>query len=78
MSRRAGEVNRYEAILLDKMVENRRLVNAVVESGNGDDGCVMRLCQENETLLQCIVEFRDPPKQVAVHEGYGAMCEGDA
>ena len=57
-------MNHYEKVLLDKMVELRK--------GDMMDGCADR---EGAiiTLLDCIVEFREPPKGMAVEEGFGAL-----
>ena len=56
-------MNRYESVLLDKMVEIRR-------NGDPDQAALL--------LLDCIVDFREPPKGLEVTDGYGAMAVPDA
>lgn len=65
----ARDVNKYESVLLDKMVELRK-----------DD--IMDGCADREgtiiTLLDCIVGFREPPNELAVEDGFGAMADKGA
>lgn len=65
-------MNRYESIILDKMVEIRRKWRAVAEPGPKGD-----LEYTLGTLLDCIIEFREPPRALDVGEGYGALCAVD-
>ena len=58
-------MNRYESIILDKMVEIR---NGGSEAGIADAVGDILL------LLDCICEFREPPREIQVEEGYGAMA----
>ena len=66
-------MNHYEKVLLDKIVDIRHEFEL---AGNDEqrDKCLCAIM----LLIDCIYEFRDPPRPLDVTEGYGAMCEGDA
>ena len=59
-------MNRYEAILLDKMVDIRQ----GDYDGNYENGVRAVLL-----LLDCICDFREPPRALDVADGYGAMVD---
>lgn len=73
-------MNRYESIILDKMVDYR--IDMREATMNNDIGQytndVQTMNNDILLLLDCICEFREPPKSLDVSDGYGAMCEGDA
>ena len=58
-------MNRYESILLDKMVDirNRSVGDAAT--------------QQIIVLLDCICDFREPPRALDVADGYGALATVD-
>ena len=71
-------MNRYEAILLDKMVDIERTRLALGENNvlpaqdkQANDGFVSDIL----LLLDCICEFREPPRALDVADGYGAMVD---
>lgn len=57
-------MNRYESILLDRMVHIRN--NSVGDAA----------CKQIILLLDCICDFREPPRSLDVADGYGAMVDG--
>ncbi len=73
-------MNRYESIILDKMVDYR--IDMREATRNNDIGQyandVQTMNNDILLLLDCICDFREPIKSLDVSEGYGAMCEGDA
>ena len=68
-------MNRYESVILDKMVELRKEENDLASGVHGNDVAVeMSLIgAEIMLLLDCIVDFRNPPVSLAVEDGCGAM-----
>lgn len=58
-------MNRYEAVLLDKMLDIR---------AGGFDGDMEEAHRAIMLLLDCIAGFREPPRAIAVDEGYGALA----
>ena len=58
-------MNRYEKVLLDKMVELRK--DDIADGCADREGTII-------TLLDCIIGFREPPTGITVEEGYGAMA----
>lgn len=66
-------MNRYEAILLDKMVAaNDRLRDGYMLDMSDEER--ERLIRDVLLLLDCICEFREPPRELDVADGYGAMA----
>ena len=67
-------MNRYESIILDKMVDRG---NALRESlvADIDNKERERLIHDILMLLDCICEFREPPRALDVADGYGAMVD---
>lgn len=68
-------MNHYEKVLLDKMVDmdnSRReaIANNDIHQYNND---IRMLENDILLLLDCICEFREPPREIQVEEGYGAM-----
>ena len=61
-------MNRYESIILDKMVDIRRVSMASDELLAEERGK-----NDIALLLDCIVDFREPPKELPVEDGCGAM-----
>lgn len=61
-------MNRYEAILLDKMVELKLAYN---------EERAVHYVDEILVLLDCICDFREPPRSLDVGDGYGAMAAVD-
>ena len=73
-------MNRYESILLDKMVDIERTRLALVENNvlpaqdkQANDGFVSDVL----LLLDCICEFREPPRALDVADGYGVLATVD-
>lgn len=68
-------MNRYESILLDKMVELRNEENNIAGGVNDTDVVaeMVALREQQALLLDCICAFREPPRGVPVEEGHGAM-----
>lgn len=65
-------MNRYEAILLDKMVatnDRLRRDKTYMEEEEYDD-----FIHDILLLLDCICEFRELPRELDVADGYGAMA----
>jgi len=58
----ARDVNRYESILLDRMVK--------IRNDSVTDAAVKQII----LLLDCICDFRDPPEGLAVEDGFGVMA----
>ena len=58
-------MNRYEAILLDKMVD-------IYKRGTDGEGGSL---SDVLLLLDCICDFREPPRALDVADGYGAMVD---
>lgn len=73
-------MNRYESIILDKMVDCR--IDMREATRNNDIGQyandVRTMNNDILLLLDCICDFREPTESLDVSEGYGAMCEGGA
>ena len=63
-------MNRYESILLDKMVA----LNKHNKMTGVDDGFCCRAYAVG-VLIDCITEFREPPKETPVEDGCGAMVK---
>ena len=68
----ARDVNRYESIVLDKMSDIWR------------EGRVAGMADQKQAvenvlvLLDCIVDFRNPPCEIAVDDGCGALVDKGA
>ena len=58
-------MNHYEKVVLDKMVELRK--DDIADECADREGTII-------TLLDCIIGFREPPKEIPVEDGYGAMA----
>ena len=56
-------MNRYESILLDKMVD--------IRNSSPSDAANRQIL----VLLDCVCEFREPPRALDVADGYGAMVD---
>lgn len=69
-------MNRYESILLDRMVELRNEENEIAGGVNDTDVVteMVALREQQALLLDCICAFREPPKELPVEDGYGAMA----
>ncbi len=63
----ARDVNRYESIVLDKMADIWREGRT---AGMADQ---KQAVESVLVLLDCIVDFREPPGEIAVDDGFGAM-----
>lgn len=63
----ARDVNRYESIVLDKMADIWREGR---EAGMADQ---KQAVESVLVLLDCIVDFREPMRELAVEDGCGAM-----
>ena len=65
-------MNRYEAILLDKMVD-------IWQDGVAAPYTIPKTQDERTRdillLLDCICDFREPPRALDVADGYGAMVD---
>ena len=72
-------VTRDEAILLDKMVDEMRTIREIKESRSLNENMneFTRAGDNIMLLLDCIVDFREPPKSLAVEDGHGAMVKGE-
>lgn len=69
-------MNRYEAILLDKMVaSNLKLRDGIILNLTDEER--ERLIRDILLLLDCICDFREPPRALDVADGYGAMAVVD-
>ena len=62
-------MNRYESILLDKIVNLYKAKSFTMNADNERE-----VDERIFLLLDCICEFREPPTGIAVEEGYGAMA----
>ena len=70
-------MNRYESILLDKMVDiNNKYHDAITARGYSDEVYEVR-CAKVLLLLDCICDFREPPRALDVADGYGALATVD-
>lgn len=64
-------MNRYEAVILDKMVE-------IWNEGRTAGATRQQMAMDNLiVLLECICDFREPPRGLDVADGYGAMAVVD-
>ena len=66
-------MNRYEAILLDKMVDINNKLRDNIVNGRGGGAEDERNIRDILLLLDCICDFREPPRALDVADGYGAM-----
>ena len=66
-------MNRYESILLDKIV----VLNKLNKKADIDDSFGSRAYALG-VLIDCITEFREPPKATPVEDGSGAMVDKGA
>ena len=64
----ARDVNKYESIVLDKMADIWR------DGRNAGMSDQKQAVESVLALLDCIVDFREPPESVAVEDGFGAMA----
>ena len=71
-------MNRYESVLLDKMVDLERNRRSAIENNdiNKYVNDIKALEDDILLLLRCIVEFRDPPTEEPVEDGFGALVSG--
>lgn len=65
----ARDVNRYESVLLDKMIELRK--DDITDGCADREGTII-------TLLDCIVDFREQPGGTPVEDGCGALVDKGA
>ena len=64
----AKDVNRYESVLLDKMTD-------IWREGRTAGMTSQKQAVDNVlVLLDCIVDFREPPGEPAIEDGFGAMA----
>lgn len=65
----AKDVNKYESVVLEKMVDIWRegRTAGMSEQKQAVDNVLV--------LLDCIVDFREPPSELAIEDGYGAMVQ---
>lgn len=64
----ARDVNKYESIVLDKMADIWR------DGRNAGMSDQKQAVESVLVLLDCIVDFRNPPCEIAVEDGFGAMA----
>ena len=64
-------MNRYEAILLDKMVDIWR------DNRDAWDDRLDGAANKVFLLLDCICDFREPPRALDVEDGYGALVDSN-
>lgn len=69
----ARDVNRYESIILDKLVA---LSDA--HAATRDIEMLNRIEFATFVLLDCVSMFREPPCEIAVEDGFGAMVDKEA
>ena len=62
-------MNRYEGVLLDRMV-NLAKARRDADTGVRDD-----IDNAVTLLLDCIVDFREPPREAALEDGCGVMAQ---
>ena len=67
----AHYVNRYESVLLDKMLEIKKGLDGDVLTDSAMRDAASRIFM----LLDCIDEFREPLGELAIEDGYGAMVQ---
>lgn len=65
----ARDVNKYESIVLDKMADIWR------DGRNAGMSDQKQAVESVLALLDCIVDFREPPCGTPVEDGYGAMAQ---
>lgn len=65
----ARDVNKHESVLLDKMADIWRDGR---DAGMADQKQAVEIVL---ALLDCIVDFREPPSELAVEDGFGAMVQ---
>ena len=73
-------MNRYESILLDKMVDIERTRLALGENNvlpAQDKQANDEFVSDVLLLLDCICDFREPPRALDVADGYGALATVD-
>lgn len=63
------DVNRYESIVFDKMADIWR------DGRNAGMSDQKQAVESVLVLLDCIVDFRNPPESLAVEDGCGAMVK---
>ena len=63
----ARDVNRYESIVLDKMADIWREGRT---AGMADQ---KQAVESVLVLLDCIVDFREQPGEIAIDDGFGVM-----
>ena len=68
-------MNRYESILLDKMVDINNKLRDNIVNGRGGGAEDERNIRDILLLLDCICDFREPPRALDVADGYGAMVD---
>ena len=68
-------MNRYEAVILDKMVDIERERLDMRENGTYKDNLVAYgdLASNILLLLDCICDFREPPKTEPLEGGCGKL-----
>ena len=67
-------MNRYESILLDKIVSLKKQNN----KPSADDKLFSERLYAIGVLIDCVCEFREPPRETPVEEGCGAMVDKGA
>ena len=63
-------MNRYESILLDKIVNLYKAKSFTMNADNERE-----VDERIFLLLDCICDFREPPRALDVADGYGAMVD---
>ena len=64
-------MNRYESIMLDHMVEN--MERARYFHAQNDDETAEAFKYNALLLLECVCDFRKPPKEIPVEDGEGKI-----
>ena len=68
-------MNRYESILLDKMVDINNKFRDDIAANGFSTIAFEAACAKLLLLLDCICDFREPPRALDVADGYGAMVD---
>ena len=68
-------MNRYEAVLVDKMVDLRKTMNMAADGGKLDVAAQAQACVFS--LLDCIADFREPPTSEPLESGCGRLVSGE-
>ena len=62
-------MNRYENVLLEKMVELHEFAEDASSQPEIQNKCTFAI----HVLLDCVKGFREPPKGLSLEDGFGAM-----